>query len=133
MSEDFLSKADFCKRYGVSPRTVDAWVKKGRVERVQDLDLKAYFRMLPEGSVAAPAQPPAWVADLVAQQARIEAKLDALLAQQPGSAPAALLAESETAASTDAPQPAQPGSDPAAPPQRGRWWRRLLYGPEGSP
>ncbi len=55
--EPFISKNEFAEKYGVSHRTIDSWVKKGRVERIQDVDLRACFHLLPEGS--APAAVPA--------------------------------------------------------------------------
>lgn len=126
MSEDFLDKAAFCKRHGISPRTVDAWVKKGRVERIQDVDLKAYFRMLPEGSPAAAPQPPQWAIDLMEQQSRIEAKLDALLAAPRPATPPLLSSPPDAAAPEPAPAAPQPSNPPAA---RRSWLHRLLFGP----
>jgi hypothetical protein len=126
MSEDFLDKAAFCKRHGITPRTVDAWVKKGRVERIQGVDLKAYFRLLPEGSPAALPQPPQWAIDLMEQQSRIEAKLDALLAAPPPVAPPLLSSPPDAPSPESAAATEQPGSPPVA---HRSWWRRLFYGP----
>jgi hypothetical protein len=125
MSEDFLDKAAFCKRHGITARTVDAWVKKGRVERIQDVDLKAYFRLLPAGSPAAPPQPPQWALDLMEQQSRIEAKLDALLAAPPPVAPPLLSSPPDAPPPEPAAATEQPGSPPVA---RRSWFRRLLLG-----
>jgi hypothetical protein len=126
MSEDFLDKQAFCKAHGITPRTVDAWVRKGRVERIQDIDLKAYFRLLPEGSPVAAPQPPQWALDLMEQQSRIEAKLDALAAAQRTAAPPLLGSPPDAPPAVETPAAPQPGSPPAA----RSWFRRLLFGPE---
>jgi hypothetical protein len=83
MSEEdhFQYKADFARSQGISLRSVDLWVKAGKVERIVDLDRRALFRMAaqPGNALVTQPAPPEWAREIIERQIRIEAKLDALI------------------------------------------------------
>jgi hypothetical protein len=83
MSEEdhFQYKADFARSQGISLRSVDLWVKAGKVERIVDLDRRALFRMAaqPGNALVTRQDAPDWAREIIERQIRIEAKLDALI------------------------------------------------------
>ncbi|MCA1670596.1 MAG: hypothetical protein LC793_25085 [Thermomicrobia bacterium] len=136
------TKSQIMVRLGKSSRTVDLWVRAGRIERMQD-GSRAYFRLATPGNAVTPAQPAATSPELVAlltemreELRALRAEVAALSALPPAQLPpgyAALPGNAETTHEQEAAPPASlPTRNEAQPgnaTQRRSWWRRFVYGP----
>jgi hypothetical protein len=124
MSEDespWQTKSQIMVTLGKSSRTIDLWVRAGRVERMQD-GSRAFFRLATPGNSVTREQPAAPPPELLAVLAEMRDELRALRA--------------EVAALRALPPAELPDGNAALPAydaQRPRWWRRFLYGPGGKP
>jgi hypothetical protein len=132
----WMTKSQLAVALGRSSRTIDLWVKAGRVERMQD-GSRAYFRVATPGSRATPIAHPTTSPEVAQLLAEIRDELRALRADNerlraalgalpPPQLPVATPGDAEIAGN------AQGGSE-ALRSQRvvaRSWWRRLIFGPE---
>jgi hypothetical protein len=105
----WMTKSQLAVALGRSSRTIDLWVKAGRVERMQD-GSRAFFRLATDGNRAIPVAPPATTPELQQILLEIRDELRALRADN------------------EALRAALGALPPAQLPAAG--WRRLIYGPE---
>ena len=138
MSEDvspWQTKSQIMVTLGKSSRTIDLWVRAGKIERMMD-GSRAYFRLATPGNAVTPRNAPTDSPELLAMLTEMRDELRALRSEvaalralPPAQLPSVTPGDAVTQDDAPAGNAAQPGNAP----QRGRWWRRLLYGPEGSP
>jgi hypothetical protein len=133
----WVTKSQLAVALGRSSRTIDLWVKAGRVERMQD-GSRAYFRVATPGSRATPIAPLSDAAELQQILLEIRDELRALRAdnEQLRAALGALPPPQLPVAEGGNPEMAgnaQGGSEalPRNGAQRIPWWRRWLYGEGG--
>jgi hypothetical protein len=125
--EPWQTKSQIMVTLGKSSRTVDLWVRAGKIERMQD-GSRAYFRVATPGNAVTPRNAPAESPELLAMLAEMRDELRALRAEvsalrelPPPQLPPVTPGNTVT-------QDAMPLGNEAL---RRPWWRRLLYGPEG--
>jgi hypothetical protein len=112
------TKSQIMVALGKSSRTIDLWVRAGKIERMMD-GSRAFFRVVTPGNAvtqpATPDAPPELLAMLTEMRDELRAlrsEVAALRALPPAQLPAG--------------NEAQPGNER----QRWGWWQRLWFGPK---
>jgi hypothetical protein len=125
----WMTKSQLAVALGRSSRTIDLYVRAGRVERMQD-GSRAFFRLATDGNRATTLRTPAEQPEMAQLLLEIRDELRALRADNEalraalGALPSAQLPAAE-------PEPGRVTQElPRNARRRGRFWRRFLYGPE---
>jgi hypothetical protein len=114
------TKSQIMVTLGKSSRTIDLWVKAGKIERMMD-GSRAYFRVVTLGNTVTHAATPPAPPELLVMLTEMRDELRALRAEV-------------SALSALPPAQLPPGNEalPGKQVVTRHWWRRLLYGPEGT-
>jgi hypothetical protein len=134
MSEEapWQTKSQMMVTLGKSSRTIDLWVRAGKIERMMD-GSRAFFRVVTPGNTAtlitSPTPPPELLAMLTEMRDELRAlraEVAALRALPPAQLPSVTPGDAVTQDATSPGNEAQPGKQMVT----RHWWQRLLYGPE---
>jgi hypothetical protein len=127
------TKSQMMVTLGKSSRTIDLWVRAGKIERMMD-GSRAFFRLATLGNAVTPGNAAVPTAELQQILTEMRDELRALRAEvaalrelPPAQLPPVTPGNTVT-------QDAMPPGNEALPGKQvvtRHWWQRLLYGPEG--